>query len=97
MEREFVELRRQPKRTADDLLEAAREAIPILESAGDHRAVGRALILFGWVRGARLCDNTAWLQAAVQALDHYRAAGWSTSTCLGQISAALLLRTNTRR
>ena len=90
MEREFVELRRQPKRTADTLLEAAREAIPILESAGDHRAVGRALILFGWVQGARRCDNTAWLQAAERALDHHKAAGWSTSTCLGQISAALL-------
>jgi tetratricopeptide (TPR) repeat protein len=90
MEREFVELRRQPKRTADALLEAAREAIPILESARDHRAVGRALILFGWVQGARRCDNTAWLQAAERALDHHKAAGWSTSTCLGQISAALL-------
>jgi DNA-binding SARP family transcriptional activator len=90
LEREFVELRRQPKRTADALLEAAREAIPVLESAGDHRAVGRALILFGWVQGARRCDNGARLQAAMRALDHYKAAGWSTSTCLGQISGALL-------
>jgi DNA-binding SARP family transcriptional activator len=91
MELEYVELRRQPKRPADDLLQAADEAIPILESAGDHRAVGRALVLFGWVRGARYCDNAGWLLAAGRALDHHKAAGWSTSTCLGQISAALLL------
>jgi DNA-binding SARP family transcriptional activator len=90
MEREFVELRRQPKRTADDLLAAAREAIPVLESAGDHRGVGRALILFGWVKAARYCDNAARLKAVVRALDHYKAAGWSTSTCLGQISGSLL-------
>jgi class 3 adenylate cyclase/tetratricopeptide (TPR) repeat protein len=77
------------QRTADDLLAATDEGIPVFESAGDERALGRAWLLAAWARGGHLGDHEAWLDGAERALVHYRAAKWPTSTCLGEIAAAL--------
>jgi tetratricopeptide (TPR) repeat protein len=72
-----------------DVLAVAEEAIPIFESAGDERALGRAWLLVGDVRGSYYCDNAAWAEAAANAVDHYRQAGWSPSVALGNLGSAL--------
>ena len=63
--------------------------IPIFEHVGDHRSLGRAWLLAGWIRGGHLGDHRAWTDAAMEAVEQYRAAGWPTATCLGQIGASL--------
>ncbi|HEX2433209.1 MAG TPA: BTAD domain-containing putative transcriptional regulator [Gaiellaceae bacterium] len=90
MEHEYVRLQREPGTTADALLEAAYEGIPVFESAGSERSLGRAWLLAGFVQGGHLGRYKAGEQAAERALVHYRNAGWPTSTCLGEIAAALL-------
>ena len=75
--------------TADALLDAVDRGIPIFEHVGDHRSLGRAWLLAGWIRGGYRGDHRAWADAAMQAVEQYRAAGWPTATCLGQIGAAL--------
>ena len=74
---------------SEELLEVANRAIPIFETLADHRALGRAWLLVGWVRGGIRAEYEAWTAAAEQALVHYRLAGSPASTCLGQIAAAL--------
>ena len=66
-----------------------RGGIPVFERAGDRRALGRAWLLAGFVHGGHRGDHAAWLEAAELALEHYRAVGWPTSTCVGEIAAAL--------
>lgn len=85
----YIRLRREPERTADDLLEAIRDGIPIFEIANDQRALGRAWLFAGWVHGGRRANHVAWADAAERALVHYRAAKWPTSICLGEIAVAL--------
>ena len=58
-------------------------------TSADHRSLGRAWLLAGWIRGGHRGDHRAWADAALQAVEQYRAAGWPTATCLGQIGAAL--------
>ena len=75
--------------TADALLDAVDRGIPLFEQVADHRSLGRALLLAGWIRGGHRGDHLAWTDAAMEAIHQYRAAGWPTATCLGQIGAAL--------
>ena len=89
IEFEYIGLHRQPNETADALLDATAAGIPIFEETRDSRALGRAWIIAGWVRGGRRCNYTEWADAADRALEHYREAGWPTSTCLGELAAAL--------
>ncbi len=88
-ELEYIRLLYEPKRTADDLLDAVAEGIPIFESVGDHRSLGRAWVIAGFVYGGHRGDHRAWEDAAERALGHYKAAAWPTTTCLGEIAAAL--------
>ena len=53
VELEHLRLPRTVGATADALLDATSVAIPVLEAAGDHRRVGRALLFRGWVYGGR--------------------------------------------
>ena len=85
----YIHLRREPEKTADGLLEAIAEGIPIFEIANDQQALGRAWLFAGWVHGGRRANHAAWTDAAERALVHYRAAGWPTSVCLGEIAVAL--------
>jgi DNA-binding SARP family transcriptional activator len=75
--------------TADALLDAVDRGIPIFEQVADSRSLGRAWLLAGWIRGGHRGDHRAWAEAAMQSVEQYRAAGWPTATCLGQIGAAL--------
>jgi class 3 adenylate cyclase/tetratricopeptide (TPR) repeat protein len=84
--RSFIE----PDR-AGELLEIATAAIPTLEAENDDRALGRAWLSVGHVRGGFYCEYGAWEEAAARASDHYRRAGWSPSTSLGDLAGALYL------
>jgi tetratricopeptide (TPR) repeat protein len=74
---------------AQELLALVDEALRELESFEDHRALGRAWMLAGWVHGGVHGQNKLWEESAERALVHYRRAGFSVSTCLSQIAAAL--------
>ena len=89
IELEYLQVRRGHLRSADDLLEAAQVGIPLFERTGDHRQLGRAWLFAGWVYGGHRSDHGAWADAAERALTHYRAAGWPSSTCLGELAGAL--------
>jgi DNA-binding SARP family transcriptional activator/tetratricopeptide (TPR) repeat protein len=89
IERAYFEVRGRQKNSSQDLLDAAAEGIPIFELLDDKRGLGRAFLLTGWVRGGHFCDHAAWADGAERALQHYKAADWPTSTCLGELAAAL--------
>jgi tetratricopeptide (TPR) repeat protein len=76
---------------ARELLEVASEAVPALEAVHDDRALGRAWLSIGHVRGGFYCEYGAWEEAAARAAEHYRRAGWSPSTSLGELASALYL------
>ena len=78
----------EPNR-AGELLEVASAAIPKLEAENDDRALGRAWLCIGFVKGAFYCEYAAWETAAGLASEHYRRAGWSPSTSLGDVACAL--------
>ncbi len=89
IEREYVLLQAEAGTTADALLAAAAEGIPIFEAVGDDRSLGRAWLLSGFLRGGHLGQHKAWKEAAERALVHYARSGWPTSSCVGEIAAAL--------
>jgi DNA-binding SARP family transcriptional activator len=74
---------------AGELLEVASGAIPKLEAEHDDRALGRAWLAVGQVRGGFYCEYGAWEEAAEHAADYYRRAGWSPSTSLGDLACAM--------
>ena len=77
------------ERTGDELLALALEAIPVFEQHDDQRALGRAWLLSGYVRGGLHCRNAEWQDAAERALEHYRRSRWPTAACFGEIAVAL--------
>ena len=89
LEQEYVRLPSTPAATADALLAAAGEGIPVFEATDDDRSLGRAWLLTGFVRGARQGQHKARERAAERALVHYRRSHWPTSTCLGEIANAI--------
>jgi DNA-binding SARP family transcriptional activator len=74
---------------ADELFDAVASSIPVLEAAGDHRALGRAWLCVAHVRGGFFCEYTPMEEAAARAVDYYKRAGWSASTALNNLGAAL--------
>ncbi len=80
---------RDPHRVGE-LLEVATAAIPVFESAGDDRALGRAWLCVGHVRGGFYCEYAALEEASTRAAAHYKRAGWSPSTALEYLGTALV-------
>jgi DNA-binding SARP family transcriptional activator len=78
-----------PGGRSEELLAAAREAIPVFEAAGDDRSLARAWRLTAYVEVAVRCRCAASIEAAERALVHYARGGWSTAACLGDLAAAL--------
>jgi DNA-binding SARP family transcriptional activator/predicted ATPase len=74
---------------ANELLELAGDAIPVFEAFADDRALGRAWLSIGFVRGNFQGNNSALEEAAAKAADHSRRAGWSPSTGVTSLASAL--------
>jgi tetratricopeptide (TPR) repeat protein len=89
MEYEYLRLPRTRGASGDALLRVTTEAIPQFEVSGDVRSLGRAWLLSGSVKGARRGQHKAREEAAERALTYYEAANWPTSTCVGELAAAL--------
>jgi DNA-binding SARP family transcriptional activator/tetratricopeptide (TPR) repeat protein len=89
VEREYVRLLQEPGTTADRLLEAVAAGLPIFETVGDDRSLGRTWLIAGFVHGGHRGQYQAWHEAAERALHHYKNANWPISTCLGEIVTAL--------
>jgi tetratricopeptide (TPR) repeat protein len=79
----------KPEGAAAVFLALAEEAIPILGSLGDDRALGRTWMLAGWVHGGVHGQNELRAESARRAIDHYRRSGWPSSACLGQLVSSL--------
>jgi DNA-binding SARP family transcriptional activator len=74
---------------AGELLEVATAAVPLLEQAGDDRALGRAWLTTAHVRGGFYCEYAAMEKAAERAVACYGRSGWSASTALDYLGTAL--------
>ena len=84
----FLRSIREPDR-AGELLEVASASIATLEAAGDDRALGRAWLCIGHVKGGFYCEYAEWEESSARAARHYRRAGWSPSTALENLGIAL--------
>jgi DNA-binding SARP family transcriptional activator len=84
----LIRSNREPDRVGE-LLDVASAAIPILEAAADDRALGRAWLCVGHVRGGFYCEYAALEEASSRAATHYKRAGWSPSTALEYLGTAL--------
>jgi tetratricopeptide (TPR) repeat protein len=74
---------------AGDLLDAATRAIPVLEAAGDDRALGRAWYGIAHIRGGFYCEYAAMEEAAERIASCYRRAGWPLATAVEMLGLAL--------
>ncbi len=84
-----VRLLSSPGGRAEELLAAAREAIPVFAAAHDDRGLFRAWRFTAYAEGAMSCRYAASSRAATRALRYGRRSGWSTAACLGDVAAAL--------
>jgi DNA-binding SARP family transcriptional activator len=84
-----VRLFASPGGRAEEVLEAARAAVPVFAAARDDRGLYRAWHLTAYVEGAMRCRYAASTEAAGRALRHGRRTGWSTAACLGDLASAM--------
>jgi DNA-binding SARP family transcriptional activator len=89
LEAAYLRLLTEPEGAAGELLALAENAVPALEAFDDDRSLSRAWLLIGYVRGGIRGNHAAWEEAEERALTHYRRSGFPTTTCLGQIAAAI--------
>ena len=82
-----LRLYRAPERLQEQL-DFASSSIQTLEAHADDRALGRAWMLVGAIRGQFQCLNVEWSAAATRAAHHYRAAGFSAAWSVGDIANA---------
>ena len=88
VERAHVQSTYEPDR-ANELLEIALAAVPVLEAAGDDRALGRTWLSVAHARGGFFCEYDSAAEAARRAVAYYRRAGWSASVALNELAFAL--------
>jgi DNA-binding SARP family transcriptional activator len=86
----YIALMLDPSAGTDQLLERALASVPILEEAGDDRALGRSWTYIGVVHGAWRCRYGEAVPAIRRAIHHYDRSGWPSSVMLGSLAAALL-------
>jgi DNA-binding SARP family transcriptional activator len=84
-----VRLYTDSRRPVTELVEAAREAIPVFEAIGDDRALGRAWHLVASAEGPTLGHYETAALAERKALVHYDRSGWPGSTCLAVLGSTL--------
>jgi hypothetical protein len=85
-----VKLSVDPEARADELLDRATAAIPVLEELGDDRALGRAWFYVAYINGPYHAHYAQAEEAAGNALRHYERAGWPFAACLAARASALL-------
>jgi DNA-binding SARP family transcriptional activator/predicted ATPase len=85
-----VQLSVDPEARADELLDRAVAAIPILEELGDDRALGRAWFFVAHIKGPYHLHYAEAEEAASNALGHYERAGWPFAACLATLASALV-------
>jgi tetratricopeptide (TPR) repeat protein len=78
-----------PEGRAEELLDLAREAIPVFETLGDNRALGWAWLAVAHVHGGWQGRYGAAASDLERALAHYRAGGWVPSMCVRELAMAL--------
>ncbi len=88
MERAYVLLTFHSK-TGDELLEVTARGLPVFETAGNDRLLGRAWMLIGWIHGGHHGHSDLRLDAAERALVHYERSTWPISAPVGEIANAL--------
>jgi DNA-binding SARP family transcriptional activator/tetratricopeptide (TPR) repeat protein len=84
-----LRLRRAEEGASEELLSLASEAIPLLERAGDDRALGRIWFALASTSGGFFCQYRQAAEAAERALDYFRRSDWPLLPCLQEIAAAL--------
>jgi tetratricopeptide (TPR) repeat protein len=84
----LVRSSQDPDRVSE-LLDVTSAALPALEASGDDRALGRAWLCLGHVRGGFYCEYAALEEAATRAATHYKRGGWSPSTAFEYLGTAL--------
>lgn len=89
LELTWVRLSSDPEGRATELIELARDAIPVFEVLDDQRALGRAWRALGDVRGGMQCQYEVAIDAVERALVSYERCGWPTSYVAGDLAAYL--------
>ncbi|HEY6149330.1 MAG TPA: BTAD domain-containing putative transcriptional regulator [Gaiellaceae bacterium] len=84
-----LRLRRSEEGASEELLSLASEAIPVLEEAGDDRALGRIWFAMATASGGFFCRYQESSEAAERALAYFRRSGWPLLPCLQEIAAGL--------
>jgi hypothetical protein len=77
----------QGRLSAGELLALAERAIPVLEAAGDDRALGQAWLVAAAVHGSIRLRWGPCEAAALRSLEHYRRARFSTTACFSMLAA----------
>jgi DNA-binding SARP family transcriptional activator/tetratricopeptide (TPR) repeat protein len=84
-----LRLRRAHEAGAEELLELADEAIPMLERFDDDRALGRIWYVLASTYGGLYCQYGKSEAAAERALHHFRKSDWPLVPCLQELAACL--------
>jgi DNA-binding SARP family transcriptional activator len=85
----YLRLFIDPEGRAEELLDLAAEAIPVLEALGDDRSLGRTWSVLAFVHGGVHGRYAASAEASERALVHYRRMGWLPATCVRELATAL--------
>jgi DNA-binding SARP family transcriptional activator len=85
----YIALTLDPSTGTDLLLERALASIPLLEDAGDDRALGRSWWNIASIHGPWRCQYSQAVPALRKAIHHYERSGWPTSAIVGSLAAAL--------
>jgi DNA-binding SARP family transcriptional activator/tetratricopeptide (TPR) repeat protein len=84
-----LRLRRAEENASEQLLALASEAIPVLEQAGDDRALGRVWFAVATTSGGFFCRYRQSSEAAERALECFRRSDWPLLPCLQELAAGL--------
>ena len=89
IEAAYLRLLTDPEGAARELVAVVEAAVPMFEALEDHRSLARSWLLIGYVHGGIHGNHTAWEEAEERALAYYRRTGFPSTTCIGQIAAAI--------
>jgi DNA-binding SARP family transcriptional activator len=85
----YLRLFREPEGGAEELLSLTAKAMPVLERAGDDRALGVIWDMLAWVHGGLHCHYRESAEAAERAIEYYARARWPLTPCLQELAVSL--------